>query len=260
MKTLLILPLTLMALPLSAQAWDLRLEAPFASGQDLPATQVQGTGPTSGSLDTGHGLILTVSHRIVRVGPVLKFEWNGEWSQLRAGGQIQQGAASAGSGLKQSGLGAGINAQFWLPFTGFAGELGLMERFHSYQYQAAGIDQDRTIARPWLRVGMRWVLPFPGSRPTWPPATRSPSPGTGRWLRVRPRVWAPTWVPRAPARNSSGSSPWAWASPSSPGSGLAVPAGGPLAVVDPGRSRADPDRPSGDAPTHKYLAAGRRWK
>ena len=165
MKTLLILPLTLMALPLSAQAWDLRLEAPFASGQDLPATQVQGTGPTSGSLDTGHGLILTVSHRIVRVGPVLKFEWNGEWSQLRAGGQIQQGAASAGSGLRQSGLGAGINAQFWLPFTGLAGELGLMERFHSYQYQAAGIDQDRTIARPWLRVGMRWVLPFPGIAP-----------------------------------------------------------------------------------------------
>jgi len=165
LKTLLILPLTLMALPLSAQAWDLRLETPFATGQDLPATQVQGTGATSGSLDTGHGVILTVSHRIVRVGPVLKFEWNAEWSQLRAGGQIQQGAASAGSGLKQSGLGAGVNAQFWLPFTGFAGELGLMERFHSYQYQAAGIDQDRTIARPWARVGLRWVLPVPGLSP-----------------------------------------------------------------------------------------------
>ena len=66
MKTLPVLALVLAALPLSAQAWDLRLEAPFAQGQDLPLGSVAGQ-PAWGSLGTGHGAIFTVSHRIVRV-------------------------------------------------------------------------------------------------------------------------------------------------------------------------------------------------
>jgi hypothetical protein len=165
MKTLQTLSLVLLSLPLSAQAWDLRLEAPFAKGQDLPGTTVQGSGQAlSGSLDTGKGVIVTASHRIIRVGPVLKFEWNAEYAYLQADGRIQQGQAAA-SRLRQSGLGVGINAQFWLPFTDFAGELGLLERFHSYRFEGASAAEDRTIARPWLRAGLRWVLPFPGPRP-----------------------------------------------------------------------------------------------
>jgi len=166
LKILPILPLALLTLPLSAQAWDLRLEAPFAQGQNLPQTTILGSGQAaSGSLDTGHGVIFTVSHRIERVGPVLKFEWNAEYSQLQADGQIQQGPASSASQLKQSGVGAGVNAQFWVPFTGFAGELGLLERFQSYRYEGAGSDQDRSIARTWLRAGLRWVIPSPGLSP-----------------------------------------------------------------------------------------------
>jgi hypothetical protein len=164
LKILPLLPLMLCALPLSAQAWDLRLEAPFAKGQDLPGSSVAGQA-TAGSLDTGHGVIFTLSHRIVRVGPVLKFEWNAEYSQLRADGQIQQGAAGQSSRLTQSGLGAGLNAQFWVPFTPFAGELGLLERFHDYRYAGAGAARDETIARTWLRAGVRYVLPFPGISP-----------------------------------------------------------------------------------------------
>ena len=164
MKTLPVLALVLAALPLSAQAWDLRLEAPFAKGQDLPLGSVAGQ-PTWGSLGTGHGAILTASHRIVRVGPVLKFEWNAEYASLQADGQIQQGQGVQSSRLRQQGLGAGVNAQFWVPFTAFAGELGLLGRFHSYRYQGAGAARDETIARPWLRAGLRWVLPFPGISP-----------------------------------------------------------------------------------------------
>jgi hypothetical protein len=147
-----VIALALLAPPLSAQAWDLRLEAPFA----------QATMAGSGSLDTGHGAIFTLSHRIVRVGPVLKFEWNAEFAQLRADGQTQPGA---GSRLKQDGAGAGINAQFWMPFTGFAGELGLLERVHSCSYEGAGFSRSETIASPWLRAGLRWVLPFLGTSP-----------------------------------------------------------------------------------------------
>ena len=155
------LSLALLALPLSAQAWDVRLEAPFPRGQDLPLTTAAGQA-TSGALNTGQGAIFTLSHRIERLGPVLKVEWNAEYAQLRADGTVRQGQSSAASRLEQSGLGAGVNAQFWVPFTGFAGELGLLERLHSYRYEGAGFAEDRTIARPWLRAGLRWVLPFPG--------------------------------------------------------------------------------------------------
>jgi len=154
------------ALPLCAQAWDLRVEAPFPKGQDLPTTNLQSTSqPVSGSLDTGRGVIFTGSHRIVRVGPVLKLEWNAEFVHLQAEGVIQQGSAGFGSRLRQDGVGAGINAQFWVPFTDFAGELGLLERFQSYRYEGDGASEARNLARPWLRAGLRWVLPFPAISP-----------------------------------------------------------------------------------------------
>jgi hypothetical protein len=163
LKTAVFLSSALAALPLSAQAWDLRLEAPFPRGQNLPQTLVQGSGQLlSGSLGTGNGVIATVSHRIIRVGPVLKFEWNAELSHLQASGQVQQGSGSSGSQLRQEGVGLGANAQFWVPFTGFAGELGLLERFQTYRFSAAGAAEDKNINRPWLRAGLRW-LPMGGS-------------------------------------------------------------------------------------------------
>ena len=156
----------LLTLPLAAQAWDVRLETPFAKGQDLPRAVMRDTGQAvSGTLDSGKGLIFTLSHRIVRVGPVLKLEWNGEYSHLQADGQIQQGAAGNSSRLRQDGIGVGVNAQFWVPFTGLAGELGLTERFHAYRFEGAGAAEDKNIARPWLRLGTRWNLPFPGIGP-----------------------------------------------------------------------------------------------
>jgi len=155
--------LSLAALPLAAQAWDLRVEAPFPQGQNLPQTLLQGSGDllSQKKLNTGNGLILTASHRIVRVGPVLKFEWSLEYSQLQTTGQVQQGQALLGSTLKQNGVGVGVNAQFWVPFTGLAAEFGAVERFHSYKYDLGGTSQDQNVARPWLRVGLRWNLPLP---------------------------------------------------------------------------------------------------
>ena len=164
LKTLRMLVMASIALPAAAQAWDVRLEWPFATGQNLPATEIQGIA-TSGSLDTGRGFILTGSHRIIRMGPVLKFEWNVEWSHWRADGTLQQESSTSASRLKQDGLGLGVNAQFWVPFTGLAGEVGLLERFHGYQFEADGASDDQTLVRPWLRVGMRWMLPFPGINP-----------------------------------------------------------------------------------------------
>jgi hypothetical protein len=166
MKIPAILPLVLLTLPLHAQAWDVRVEVPFPQGQNLPLTLIQGTGQlVSGSLDTGRGAILSVSHRIIRVGPVLKLEWGGEFATWKADGEIRQGTGSVASRLKQTGLGLGVNAQFWVPFTGLAGELGVIERFHSYSYSGAGAAEDHSIARPWLRVGARFNLPFPGVSP-----------------------------------------------------------------------------------------------
>ena len=166
MKVFQCLALPLFALPLAAQAWDVRLEVPFPKGQSLPQTLLRGTGElVQGTLDTGKGAILAVSHRIVRVGPVLKFEWGAEFTQWKADGQIQTGAGPQASSLKQTGLGVGVNAQFWVPFTGIAGELGLLERVQNYRYQGAGAARDQTLARPWLRVGLRWNLPIPGFRP-----------------------------------------------------------------------------------------------
>lgn len=158
-----LVPISLLAiatLPLAAQTWDARLEVPYPKGQNLPQTLISGA-TTSGSLDTGQGAILTLSHRLVRFGPILKLEWNVEASQLKSAGNIQQGTADLGSELKQTGLGAGINAQFWLPFTGLAGELGLIHRFQHYAFQGAGASEGHNLSRTWLRVGARWTLPLP---------------------------------------------------------------------------------------------------
>lgn len=158
----LLLPL---AVPLAAQAWDLRVEAPFAHGQSLPGVQVQGAGQLrDGGLDRGKGLILSVNHRIIRVNPVLRLDWTLEYSQLKADGQLL-GAVSGTTQLKQHGFGAGVNAQFWVPFSGVAGELGVIQRFQDYRYTAAGLAQDHTLSRTWLRVGARWRIPMPELAP-----------------------------------------------------------------------------------------------
>lgn len=155
--------LPVLALPLSAQAWDFRLEVPRPDGQNLPGTLLEGTGQllSQKGLDTGQGYIATASHRIVRVGPVLKLEWGVEFSHLSTTGQVQQGTSTVlGSRLKQDGLGLGVNAQFWVPFTGLAGEMGLIERFHKYSYEVGDASQDNSIARTWLRVGVRFSVPL----------------------------------------------------------------------------------------------------
>jgi hypothetical protein len=150
------------SLPLGAQAWDIRAELPFAKGQNLPQTLVQGTGELiSGSLDTGKGVILSVSHRIIRIGPVLKFEWGVEAADWKASGRIQQGTSDLDGRLHQYGFGVGLNAQFWIPFTGAAGEMGLIQRFQKYQLDGANASEDHNLSRTWLRVGIRWRFPLP---------------------------------------------------------------------------------------------------
>jgi len=99
------------------------------------------------------------------MGPVLKFDWGVEMAHWKAEGQIQEGLASRDSRLKQYGVGIGVNAQFWVPFTGLAGELGLMQRLQKYRFESAGSSQDHTLSRTWLRVGARWRMPFPALNP-----------------------------------------------------------------------------------------------
>ena len=155
--------LLLSVLPLGAQTWDLRLEIPFPKGQSLPGTLLQGTGQlVSGDLDTGKGGILTVSRRLLRVGPVLRFDWTFEASRFKADGRMRVDADARSSALTQSGAGLGLNAQFWVPFTGLAGELGVIGRFQHYAYEGAGARQTEALSRAWLRVGARWRLPLPG--------------------------------------------------------------------------------------------------
>lgn len=156
----------LATLPAAAQAWDLRLEVPFAKGQSLPQTLIQGTSQTvSGDLDTGKGAILSVNHRLLRIGPILKFEWGAEFSSLRSSGQLNQQAGTtvttADTTLTQKGVGLGLNAQFWVPFIGLAGELGAIQRFQRYEYEAASTSHTQDLSRTWLRVGARWRLPLP---------------------------------------------------------------------------------------------------
>jgi hypothetical protein len=152
--------------PLVAQAWDVRVEVPFAEGQNLPRATVLGMGQVvDGGLDTGKGVILTLNHRLVRVNPVLRLDWTVEYSQMQADGQVRVGAPVYGSRLKQDGIGAGLNAQFWIPFTGVAGELGVIQRFQKYEFRAADSTEDTHISRTWLRVGARWRIPMPLAAP-----------------------------------------------------------------------------------------------
>ncbi|MFN8011296.1 MAG: hypothetical protein U0P81_07815 [Holophagaceae bacterium] len=157
------LPALLLAtLPLAAQSWGLRLEAPFPKGQNLPQTLLTGTGQlASGTLDTGKGLIATLDRRLVLFGPVLRLEATFEGAWLRTDGDVRIGTAVQSGRLTQAGLGVGLNAQVWIPFSGLGGEVGLLQRAQRYRYEAAGASATHTLGRPWLRVGARWRLPLP---------------------------------------------------------------------------------------------------
>jgi len=154
-----VLPICLAALPLCAQ-WDVRLELPRATGQNLPQTLISGTGKlVAGGFDTGGGFIASVNRQLLQVGPLLKLEGGFEYTQFRADGTLVNGAATQDSRLKQQGLGAGLNAQVWVPFVGIAGEIGLIQRLQHYAYDTAGASSTKNLSRTWLRVGTRWRIP-----------------------------------------------------------------------------------------------------
>jgi len=154
-----LLPLCLAALPLSAQ-WDLRLELPRATGQNLPQTLISGTGKlVAGDFNTGGGFIASANRRLLQVGPLLRLEGGLEYTQFSADGTLINGTATQNSKLKQQGLGAGLNVQLWVPFVGIAGELGLIQRLQHYSYDTAGASSTKNLSRTWLRVGTRWRIP-----------------------------------------------------------------------------------------------------
>jgi len=154
-----LLPLCLAALPLCAQ-WDLRLELPRATGQNLPQTLISGTGKlVAGDFNTGGGFIASANRRLLQVGPLLRLEGGLEYTQFSADGTLINGTATQNSKLKQQGLGAGLNAQLWVPFVGLAGELGLIQRLQHYSYDTAGASSTKNLSRTWLRVGTRWRIP-----------------------------------------------------------------------------------------------------
>lgn len=155
-----LLPLCLVtAVPLCAQ-WDLRLELPRPSGQNLPQTLITGTGQlVAGDLDTGKGFIASVNRQLFQVGPLLKVQWGGEYSQFTSDGNLASGTATQGTKLKQQGVGVGLNAQVWVPFVGLAGEIGLIQRFQRYTFDTAGAASHKDLSRTWLRVGARWRIP-----------------------------------------------------------------------------------------------------
>jgi hypothetical protein len=160
-----VLTICLAALPLCAQ-WDLRLEFPRTSGQSLPQTLITGTGQLiSGDLDTGKGFIASTNRRLLQMGPLAKLEGGLEYSKMTADGGLTNGAASQGTKLNQQGLGVGLTAQMWIPFTGIAGELGLIQRFQHCTYDTAGATTTKDLSRTWLRVGARWRLPMVGVHP-----------------------------------------------------------------------------------------------
>ena len=154
-----LLPLCLAALPLSAQ-WDLRLELPRATGQNLPQTLISGTGKlVAGDFNTGGVLIASANRRLLQEGPLLRLEGGLEYTQFSADGTLINGTATQNSKLKQQGLGAGLNVQLWVPFVGIAGELGLIQRLQHYSYDTAGASSTKNLSRTWLRVGTRWRIP-----------------------------------------------------------------------------------------------------
>lgn len=155
-----------LALPLAAQSWDLRWEVPFPRGQSLPQTLITGTGQLlAGDLDTGKGAILSLNRRLLVLGPVLRFEGGLEVSRFEAGGRVLQGTATYASELRQTGLGVALNAQFWIPFTGIGGEIGMIQRLQNYRFEAGAARVERNLSRSWLRVGARWRLPMVGLHP-----------------------------------------------------------------------------------------------
>lgn len=171
-STPLLLPilLGLAASPLMSQSWDFRLEYPMPKGQNLPQTLVNGGADLikTEKLDTGKGLIFTAAHRIIRVGPVLRFDGLVEVAQLKANSQIKVDDILHESNLKQYGFGAGLNAQFSIPFVGIAGEIGLIHRFQTYKFNtgvAGEPETDENISRTWMRVGVRYTLPIPVLNP-----------------------------------------------------------------------------------------------
>lgn len=156
----------LLALPCGAQTWDVRAEVPFPKGQDLPRTLLAGSSQlVAGNLDTGRGGILSVSRRLIRFGPVMKLEVGAEVADWKANGTLDLGASRVPARLQQRGIGAGLNLQFWIPFTGLAGEMGLLQRLHEYRYEGGGARAKHTLSRTWLRVGARWRLPYLGVHP-----------------------------------------------------------------------------------------------
>ena len=160
-----LLPLCLAALPLCAQ-WDLRLELPRPTGQSLPQTMLSGTGQlVAGELGTGNGWVATLSHPLVQAGPLLRFEGSLDYSRLSVSGDLAKGTGLQGAQLRQQGVGLGLNAQVWVPFTGLAGEIGLIQRFHRYTLDTAGAGSARNLSRTWLRVGTRYRLPSIGVQP-----------------------------------------------------------------------------------------------
>ena len=154
-----LLPICLAGLPLCAQ-WDLRLELPRPTGQNLPQTLITGTGQlVAGDLSTGKGFIASAHRQLFQIGPLLKVEAGLEYSQFTADGHLAQGTTSQGTALKQQGVGVGMNAQAWVPFVGIAGEIGLIQRFQRYTFDTAGASSARDLSRTWLRVGARWRIP-----------------------------------------------------------------------------------------------------
>jgi len=164
--------LALAGLPMAGQAWDIRLEVPFPKGQSLPETMLSGTKQTiSGDLDTGNGGILSVSHRLLRVGPILRLEWGGELTSWQTNGYInvENYSTLLDARLRQTGLGISVNAQLWVPFLGLSGEIGAIQRLQQYKYSTDGSKSSEalsaaeyraTLSKTWLRVGGRWRVPF----------------------------------------------------------------------------------------------------
>lgn len=166
------------ALPLAAQ-WDLRLEVPRPQGQSLPQTLIAGSGElVSGGFDTGKGFIATANRRLFAFGPLLRLEAGVEYGRWTADGTLTasgpSGVRPLGTSLKQEGLGVDLNLQLWIPFTGLAGEIGVIERFQRYTATAPGAEQREDLVRPWLRVGARWRLPLPVIHPYLAAAYQQP--------------------------------------------------------------------------------------
>ncbi len=154
-----ILAISFASLPLCAQ-WDLRLELPRPTGQSLPQTLISGTVQLVGKdFNTGKGFIASVNRQLFQVGPLLKVEAGLEYSQFSADGTLSLNTVSQDTKLKQQGLGAGLNAQVWVPFVGIAGEIGLIQRLQRYTLDTAGASSAKDLSRTWLRVGARWRIP-----------------------------------------------------------------------------------------------------